>query len=57
MAFKDNPLAFPFAKVAKQIDNGLEDGIASFFNVILTIFEDLSCVLPSTPKKLWWKVW
>src|SRR5215813_14733530 len=31
VAFKEDHIAFPFAKVAKQIDHGLEDGIASFF--------------------------
>ena len=54
VAFNDEDMAFPFAKVAKQIDNGLEDGIASFFNVIPTIFDDLA---RATSKKPWWKVW
>ena len=57
VAFTDDNIAFPFAKIAKQIDNGLEDGIASFFNVIPTIFDDLSRATPSAPKKPWWKVW
>ena len=51
VAFNEDNIAFPFAKVAKQIDYGLEDGIASFFNVTPTIFKDLA------PKKPWWKVW
>lgn len=38
VAFNEDNIAFPFAKVAKQIDNGLEDGIASFFNIMPTIF-------------------
>jgi hypothetical protein len=50
-------MAFPFAKVTKQIDYGLGDGIASFFNVIPTIFKDVARAAPSTPKKPWWKVW
>jgi hypothetical protein len=56
VAFKEDQAAFPFAKVAKQIDNGIEDGISSFFNVIPTIFPELSRVAPSTPKKPWWKI-
>ncbi|HEX6045389.1 MAG TPA: hypothetical protein VFZ22_12940 [Pyrinomonadaceae bacterium] len=54
VAFDDKNAAFPFAKVAKQMDNGLEDGIASFFNVMPLIFKDLE---QSKPKKPWWKVW
>ena len=57
VAFNDDNMAFPFAKVAKQIDNGLEDGIASFFTVIPEIFHDLARAVPSTPRKPWWKVW
>ena len=57
VAFNEDNIAFPFAKVTKQIDYGLEDGIASFFNVIPTIFKDLARAAPSTPKKPWWKVW
>jgi hypothetical protein len=50
-------MAFPFAKVAKQIDYGLEDGIASFFKAIPIVFEDVAVAEPSTPNKPWWKVW
>lgn len=57
VVFDEKNIAFPFAKVAKQIDNGLEDGIASFFSIIPTVFKDLPCVTTSTPKKPWWKVW
>lgn len=56
VAFNDNNMAFPFAKVAKQMDNGPEDGIASFFTVIPEIFKNISTPAPS-PKKPWWKVW
>lgn len=55
VAFDDANAAFPFAKVEKQIDNGLEDGIASFFNVIPLIFNDPAPSLPSAQKKPWWK--
>jgi hypothetical protein len=57
VAFNKDSGAFPFSKITKQIDNGLEDGIASFFSVIPTIFDDLEHVVPLTPKKPWWKVW
>lgn len=56
VVFDDSNAAFPFSKVAKQIDNGLEDGIASFFTLIPVIFKDLERA-PSAPKKPWWKVW
>ena len=57
VAFNDEDMAFPFNKVAKQLDNGLVDGIASFFRAVPIIFEDLSLAKPPTPKKRWWKVW
>ena len=53
VAFNNDNMAFPFAKVAKQIDNGRKDGIRSFFTAIPVIFKDL----PSTTTKPWWKVW
>jgi hypothetical protein len=56
VTFRKGEMAFPFAKVTKQIDYGLGDGISSFFNVIPTILGDRA-PLPSTPKKPWWKVW
>ena len=56
VAFGNDNAAFPFAKVEKQIDNGLEDSIASFFNAIPAIFTDLPRAEPAT-KKPWWKVW
>jgi hypothetical protein len=51
VALNDDDLAFPFAKVASKIDNELEDGIASFFKVIPTIFKELARAAPSTSKK------
>lgn len=57
VALIDENIAFPFAKVAKQMDNGLVDGIASFFTVIPTIFPNVQPVVSLTPKKPWWKVW
>jgi hypothetical protein len=43
VAFSPDGMAFPFSKVAKQMDNGLEDGIASFFNAIPLLFEGSVC--------------
>ena len=57
VAFDDENAACPFAKVAKQFENGLEDGIASFFKAIPILFKDLLREAPPTPKKPWWKVW
>ena len=50
VAFNDDNMAFPFAKVAKQMDYGLEDGIASFFRAIPTIFKDIAVAAPSTQR-------
>lgn len=57
VAFDDDNVAFPFVKVAKQIDNGSEDSIASFFTVIPLVFKNLPGSVQSTPKRPWWKVW
>ena len=57
VVFDDDNVAFPFAKVAKQIDNGSEDSIASFFRVIPIVFKNLPRSVQSTSRKPWWKVW
>lgn len=57
VAFDDKNRVFPFAKVAKQMDYGREDSIASFFTMIPIVFKDLARSLPSNPKKPWWKFW
>ena len=57
VAFNHENAACPFAKVAKQFDNGLDDGIAIFFKVIPILFKDLVHEVPATAKKPWWKVW
>jgi len=38
IAFDARNKAYPFAKVEKQIHNGLEDSIAGFYSVIPTVF-------------------
>jgi hypothetical protein len=54
--FDGENAAFPFNKVRKQLDNGLEDGIGSFFDTIPILFK-LSAK-PQTPqRKPWWKIW
>lgn len=57
VAFNDGNMVFPFAKVAKQIDYGLEDGITSFFTLIPIVFKDRLDAVTSTTKKPWWKLW
>jgi len=47
--FDDKNKAFPFAKVSKQFENGLEDSIYSFYTIIPTIFK------LDKMKKPWWK--
>lgn len=37
--FDDKNVAYPFAKVEKQFENGLEDSVYYFFSVIPSIFE------------------
>ena len=49
VAFDNNNKAFPFTKVSKQFDNGLEDSVYSFYLAIPTIFK------PDQKKKPWWK--
>jgi len=49
VAFDHKNKAFPFAKVSKQFENGLEDSIYSFYTIIPSIFKI------EKKKKLWWK--
>ena len=57
VAFSGDNMAFPFAKVAKQFDNGLEDGIAGFFRLIPVIFDGRIHAAAQASKKPWWKLW
>ena len=54
IVFDDQNAAYPFNKIKKQLDNGLEDGIASFFDTIPILFEAQP---PLRPRKPWWKIW
>ena len=49
VAFDDKNKAYPFAKVSKQFENGLEDSVYSFYNVIPSVFKI------EKKKKPWWK--
>jgi hypothetical protein len=56
VSFDANNAVYPFAKVQKQFENGAEDSIKSFYEMIPIIFSSV----PSkeiTWKKPWWKVW
>lgn len=57
VAFSDGNMAYPFAKVAKQFENGLDDGISSFFKVIPVLFDGGAGAVPSASQKPWWKFW
>ena len=49
ISFDDKNIAYPFAKVTKQFDNGLGDSIFSFYNVIPQVFG-----IEQKKKKKWW---
>jgi hypothetical protein len=58
VSFDEANAVYPFAKVAKQFENGPDDSIKSFFEVIPLIFA------PGggggggeAAKKSWWKFW
>ncbi|HMU46931.1 MAG TPA: hypothetical protein PKC72_11210 [Chitinophagaceae bacterium] len=64
----DNNKIFPFAKTAKQFENGLEDSVYSFYTIIPAIFKHSITSTPtenenaqqtSSPvnSKKWWKFW
>ena len=46
VSFDDKNKVYPFAKVSKQFENGLEDSIHSFYTIIPTVFK-----IDSRPKK------
>jgi hypothetical protein len=49
VVFDDKNKAYPFAKVSKQFENGLEDSVYYFYNIIPSIFKI------EKKKKPWWK--
>ncbi|HLG38779.1 MAG TPA: hypothetical protein VI461_03885 [Chitinophagaceae bacterium] len=68
VALDDKNKIFPFAKTAKQFENGLEDSIYSFYTIIPTVFkispltkskesDKLQSTNPPRESKKWWKFW
>ena len=57
VAFTDGNMAFPYAKVAKQFDNGAVDDITSFFRIIPTLFAGRVQTQPAATRKPWWRFW
>lgn len=66
ITFDEKNKIFPFAKTAKQFDNGLEDSVYSFYTVIPTVFklnlphnkiENVSAAVEKFNSKKWWKFW
>ena len=55
VAFKSGDRAFPFTKVAKQMEGEPCQSIESFFRIIPTLFPKV--VALSTQRKAWWKFW
>ena len=49
--FDEKNIAYPFAKVEKQFENGLGDSIHSFYTVIPTFFG----IKKNERKNKWWK--
>lgn len=56
VAFDDSNIVFRFAKIAKQMENGVEDGIGSFFRTIPILFAG-QVGLPPPFRKPWWRFW
>jgi hypothetical protein len=55
VSFNESNAVYPFSKVQKQFENGAEDSIKSFFEVIPIVFESSFSRKPSK-RKAWWKV-
>ena len=53
VSFNESNAAFPFSKVRKQIENGIDagDSILSFFNSIGLLFAQ------EKKRKPWWRFW
>jgi len=56
ICFDEQNLAYPFNKVEKQFENGIEDSIKSFFEVIPIVFSRLTKSSEKSDKP-WWKLW
>lgn len=56
VSFNAENAVYPFGKVRKQFENGAEDSIRSFFEVIPVIFASATAA-KEIERKPWWKVW
>ena len=56
VSFNEDNAVYPFGKVRKQFENGGEDSIKSFFEVIPVIFASAPAA-EEIERKPWWKVW
>lgn len=68
VALNEKNKIFPFAKTAKQFENGLEDSVYSFYSIIPTVFKITPLTTPghstilqslnsAADSKKWWKFW
>lgn len=65
VSFDEKNKVYPFSKASKQFDNGLEDSVYSFYNMIPIIYkldkksEQTEPILKAEnkDKKPWWKIW
>jgi hypothetical protein len=53
----DDFIAYPFNKIGKQMENGLEDSIHSFFTSIPVLLSRHVYEQQTPVKKPWWKCW
>jgi hypothetical protein len=56
VSFNVENAVYPFGKVRKQFENGAEDSIKSFFEIIPIIFASATTT-EKIARKPWWKVW
>lgn len=56
VSFDKNNCAYPFAKVEKRIENGLDDSLVSFFTMIPLIFGTRAVAMIAVNRP-WWKFW
>lgn len=57
VAFPGDNFVFPFAKVSKQMEHGLEDSIGSLFRAVPVVFKDHVHIPTPHPQKPWWRFW
>jgi hypothetical protein len=57
VAFPGDNLVFPFTKVSKQMERGLEDGIRGFFDAVPVLLKEYVRIPSGPPRKPWWKFW